>query len=228
MRGAIARAFGACARTRSIALLALAIASAATPASADKPPIRDPHLRIVPGNTTMIGPGPDFWTYAIEVEDGIPIDRERFAATVDRILFDKRGWAGPRSHIALQRVDEPPYDFRITLARPATVNRLCYPLGTVGRVSCENRGRSVINWLRWSAGSPAWSSRARYREYLINHEVGHSLGHKHRFCPGRGRTAPVMQQQTGSASPCRHGWWPQPFEIRQTDGPSAKPAPDSR
>jgi hypothetical protein len=205
-------------RAPATAVLA-AVALAATPAAADIPPIHDPHLRIVPGTTERHGHGPHLWRYAIEVEKGIAIDHDQFAAAVDAILFDRRGWAGPRSHIELQRVDHRPFDFRITLARPTTVDRLCAPLHTGGRVSCEMRGRSVLNWRRWLRGSPAWSNRARYRDYLVNHEVGHSLGHGHSFCPGRGRRAPVMQQQTGSARPCRHGWWPKRSEVRLTKGP---------
>lgn len=185
----------------------------------DKPPIEDRHLRAVAGTSAVHGPGWTIWRYGVEVEDGLPVDRLAFAAAVDRILFDGHGWLGPGSRIALQRVDEPPFDFMVTLAKPHTVDRLCLPLHTASRVSCENRGRSVINWLRWSTGSPWWPDKARYREYLINHEVGHSLGHHHRFCGGRGQVAPVMQQQTGPAAPCRHGSWPKRSERARSGAP---------
>jgi hypothetical protein len=159
----------------------------------DRPPVEDRHLRLVPGSGEPVGPGPILWRFGIEVEDGLPIDHQAFARDVERILFDERGWLGRGSEIALQRVDQPPFDFRVTLAKPRTTDRLCLPLHTGSRVSCENRGRSVINWLRWSTGSPYWGDRSRYRNYLIDHEVGHSLGHGHRFCGGRGQVAPIMQ-----------------------------------
>jgi hypothetical protein len=185
----------------------------------DKPPIEDRRLRLIEGTSDVNGPGPTLWRYGVEVEDGLLIDRVAFAAAVDRILFDKRGWLGAGARISLMRVDKPPFDFMVTLAKPHTVDRLCLPLHTGGRVSCENRGRSVINFTRWSTGSPYWSDKTAYRSYLINHEVGHSLGHGHRFCGGRGQVAPVMQQQTGPATPCRHASWPKRFERALSGAP---------
>jgi hypothetical protein len=185
----------------------------------DKPPIEHERLEVVPGTGEPQGPGPTLWRFGVEVERGLPIDREAFARSVERILFDRRGWLGPGSRIALQRVDQPPFDFRVTLARPRTTDYLCLPLNTGSRVSCENRGRSVLNWLRWSTGSPYWRSRRPYLNYLVNHEVGHSLGHGHRFCGGRGRLAPIMQQGTGPTAPCRHAQWPQRFERRRSGTP---------
>jgi hypothetical protein len=185
----------------------------------DRAPVDDPNLRIVPGESEVHGTGAKSWRFAVEVEDGLPIDDEQFAHAIEDILFAPVGWLGRGTDLSLQRVDRPPFDFRVTLAKPRTVDRLCLPLHTGSRVSCENRGRSVINWLRWSTGSPYWTNQRKYRRYLINHEVGHSLGHPHRYCSQRGAVAPVMQQQTGPATPCVHGFWPKQFERRQSTGP---------
>jgi hypothetical protein len=188
----------------------------------DRAPVDDPHLRVVPGESEVHGTGAKSWRFAVEVEDGLAIDHAAFARAIEDILFAPVGWLGTGSDLSLQRVDKPPFDFRVTLAKPHTVDRLCLPLHTGGRVSCENRGRSMINWLRWSTGSPWWSNQRAYRRYLVNHEVGHSLGHPHRYCAHHGGVAPVMQQQTGPATPCIHGFWPKPYERRRSTGPYDK------
>src|SRR4051812_13218613 len=174
----------------------------------DRAPAEDARLRVVSGESAVHGPGPTAWRFAVEVEDGLPTDDAAFARAIEQILFAPIGWLGRSSDLSLQRVDKPPFDFRVTLAKPHTVDRLCLPLQTGGRVSCENRGRSVINWLRWSIGSPWWSDQHKYLRYLINHEVGHSLGHPHDYSPRGGAVARVMQQKPGPASPCVHGFWP--------------------
>jgi hypothetical protein len=40
-----------------------------------------------------------------------------------------------------------------------------------------------------------------YRQYVVNHEVGHGIGYaRHQPCPSDGALAPVMMQQTLSLS----------------------------
>jgi hypothetical protein len=98
---------------------------------------------------------------------------------------------------------------RVTLASPRTTDRLCAPLPTNGRFSCHRAGRAVINAWRWRHGAPAYRGRcAGTAPTLSNHEVGHALGHGHAGCPGGGRPAAVMLQQTKGAGACRPNPWP--------------------
>lgn len=95
------------------------------------------------------------------------------------------------------------------LATLGTTDELCAPLLTRGRVSCQNGSRVVLNAERWVDGAAAYGDdTAGYRRYLVNHEFGHALGRNHVGCPGRGRLAPVMMQQTKGLGSCRPNSWP--------------------
>ncbi len=152
--------------------------------------------------------------YTVEVEDGLGVDAREFASRVRDILTDRRGWetedgihfvkVSPAEAAAGAEVED-----HITLASPTTVDRLCAPLQTQGQVSCWNGRRSVINVRRWLLGVPAYAGDLEhYRDYLVNHEVGHALGHQHRGCPGAGKRAPVMLQQTHGLQGCTRWSWP--------------------
>jgi hypothetical protein len=74
-------------------------------------------------------------------------------------------------------------------------------------------GRAVLNLMRWRHGAPAFrGNMTMYRRYLVNHEVGHVLGHSHRSCHASGARAPVMMQQTKGVGSCRANGWPLAWE----------------
>lgn len=149
-------------------------------------------------------------TYEIQVEEGLPFDVPSTAATIDAILSHPRGWSGGGHRP--QHVDNG--DFRIVIATPETTDALCAPLQTRGRLSCRNGDDVVINAWRWQNGSEDYVDQLEnYRIYVINHEVGHVLGHGHRPCPGAGQPAPVMQQQTKGLDNCQPNVWPLPEEL---------------
>ena len=153
-------------------------------------------------------------SYGIDVEDGLPVSPDEFAAVVHAVLVDDRGWQtqdGVRFvPVSLaDRAAGAAVDIRVTLASPDLTARLCAPLDTsVQQVSCWNGSRSVLNLTRWVRGSTTYTDLAAYREYLVSHEVGHGLGHAHASCPAPGRPAPVMVQQTKSLEGCAAWPWP--------------------
>jgi hypothetical protein len=145
--------------------------------------------------------------YRVEVERGLPYGAAEFAAAVDATLSDRRSWSGSGSHPLVRVAGDA--DFRIVLASPATVDRLCAPLKTRGRVSCRNGFDVVINAWRWQRGAESYGSDlAAYRHYVVNHEVGHALGFGHLPCSGPGEPAPVMLQQTVGLQGCLPNPWP--------------------
>lgn len=166
-------------------------------------------LRVVPGTGRRAGTGP-VRTYLVEVEGGLGVDAAAFAREVEQTLADRRSWTGDGQR-AMQRVDGRA-DVRIALASPVTVDRLCAPLRTDGRYSCAVGDRAVLNAGRWLTGATAYEGRLPdYRDYLVNHEVGHVLGARHTDCPGAGQVAPVMLQQTLGLDGCLPGPWPHPY-----------------
>jgi hypothetical protein len=162
-------------------------------------------LVVVPGTSPRRGHGP-LRRYLVEVEAGLGVDGAAFAAAVDATLADPRGWA---AGLSFERVASGPVAFRVTLASPRTTDRLCRPLDTGGIYSCWNGTRALLNAMRWHEGTAGYrGDLPSYRIYMVNHEVGHGLGHGHRMSCGPGGVAPVMMQQTKSLYGCRRNPWP--------------------
>lgn len=163
-----------------------------------------------PGESVATGTG-ELHTYTVEVEAGLPVDTSEFAAAVETILADPRGWTAA-GDVRLQRVgpDAEP-SFRVRLATPATTDAHCAPLDTYGELSCRNGADVMINLRRWVEGAaPSQLPLPAYRQYMISHEVGHALGHDHTDCTGLGELAPVMLQQTLGLGGCEPNPWPYP------------------
>ncbi|MEV5881678.1 DUF3152 domain-containing protein [Streptomyces sp. NPDC052020] len=173
----------------------------------------------VPGVDKAPGRGQKF-TYRVDVEKGLGLDAGLFARAVHKTLNDDRSWAhnGART---FERIHSGQPDFVITLASPGTTADWCAKSGldtTVDNVSCDSAAteRVMINAYRWAQGSETYGDEIHaYRQMLINHEVGHRLGHSHVTCDKDGELAPVMQQQTKFLDPaegihCLPNAWPYP------------------
>lgn len=165
-----------------------------------------------PGRGTVV-------RYRVDVEKGLPLDGELFAGLVHETLNDPRSWSHGGNR-AFERVSSGRADFVVTLASPGTTNVWCAKSGldtSVDHVSCDSASteRVMINAYRWAQGASTFGDdMLGYRQMLINHEVGHRLGHNHERCSEDGALAPVMMQQTKYLTTdgvtCRPNPWPFP------------------
>ena len=158
---------------------------------------------VVPGGTGQVGAGTErVFTYSIEVEDGLDTagfgGEAAFAQLVDQTLSNPKSWTkDPR--FAFRRIDNGEPDFRVALTSQTTAREACgfdIPFDT----SCYNLGysRVVLSVARWVRGAIAFQGDVgSYRQYLVNHEVGHAIGYQqHQPCDTDGGLAPAMMQQT--------------------------------
>ncbi|MFI2185075.1 DUF3152 domain-containing protein [Streptomyces sioyaensis] len=175
----------------------------------------------VPGAAKAPGHG-KLLRYRVDIEEGLPLDGKLFAEAVHTTLNDGRSWSHG-GKMTFERVSSGHADFVITLASPGTTSAWCAKSGLDTReenVSCDSAAtdRVMINAYRWAQGSKTYGhdKMLAYRQMLINHEVGHRLGHNHEACPRQGAPAPVMMQQTKFLTTdgvtCRPNPWPFPAQ----------------
>jgi hypothetical protein len=223
---------GAGARTK-------AIEAAALPAGKEYTSRGTGHFQVIPGTTNPIGRG-QAYRYSVEVEGGVHgVDTAAYAQLVDSSLADRRSWAG-HGDVRLQRVDSGPVDFRVSLVSPMTVRELCgydIPVETscyipAGGASPVNR--VVLNLARWVRGDAAYlGDLEAYRIYMVNHEVGHALGHQHSHSCLPGGLAPIMMQQTlglrsaKTGQMCQANPWPYPPGVQGAPGKEEADTPQN-
>jgi hypothetical protein len=184
------------------------------------------------GQSPVMGTAGTLRKYRVAIETGTPVPVDEFAAAVDRILGDPRSWIAGRN-VRLQRIPggASGYNFTVYLVTPGTAYTRCkaggYDIFWRGEpyTSCRVGGQVLINIARWLRGTPDYGAPLEtYQEYAVNHEVGHALGHGHELCPGSGRPAPVMQQQTFDLQGCTAYSWPY-LNGRRHAGPPGRIVP---
>jgi hypothetical protein len=149
-------------------------------------------------------------TVRIRVEGGIHVDSAKFAAFVLATLNDPHSW-GHNGAMRFARTDKASANITVTLASPNTSAALCRPLITYGHLSCGKGSLATLTLYRWVLAIPEYKSDyTGYRHYVVNHEVGHTLGHGHQYCAGKGKVAPLMMQQTKGLKGCLPNPWPFP------------------
>lgn len=179
-----------------------ALPSGALPVGGAFTRVGDKDYRVVKGTGKKIGTGGQVYTYTVEVEKGIdPVQYsgdQSFAKLVDTTLANKRSWIGD-GKVSFRRVDSGDPDLRITLTSTGTARELCgYQIKLETSCFYPPEARVVLNEARWVRGATVFAGDdMAYRQYLVNHEVGHGIGYeKHRPCEENGALAPIMMQQT--------------------------------
>ena len=89
--------------------------------------------------------------------------------------------------------------------------------GCSAELSCTVYPYVLINDERWRKATDSYNnanlSLDSYRQMVINHEVGHYLGHDHVTACGVGGAAPVMLQQSTGLRGCTGNSWPLASEL---------------
>lgn len=144
-------------------------------------------------------------TYVVEVENGVDTagsgGDDALSALVDATLSNPKGWTNdPRFRFVHVAADQEP-DMRIQLTSVDTTHAMCgsdLEMETSCHINLDGVSHVVINESRWVRGATTYNGDlGSYRQYLLNHEVGHGIGYAaHEACGSNGELAPIMMQQT--------------------------------
>ncbi|MFR9797010.1 DUF3152 domain-containing protein [Streptomyces sp. MS06] len=171
---------------------------------------------------STVGTGSRVRRYKVMVEDGLDVSARGAAGEISAILADQRGWT--RNGVdSFRLVSSGSYDFVVKIATPGTADAICATggLNTHGDLNCSVGKNVVVNLKRWMLGSPEFDGPVtEYRALIINHEVGHRIGHGHETCPGPGKPAPAMMQQIKGLHGCVANAWPYDRSGHYLGGPA--------
>ncbi|WP_278802457.1 DUF3152 domain-containing protein [Bifidobacterium pullorum] len=167
------------------------------------------------------GNGVITYTYCVASRGEVG-DLTEFANTVFSTLNDPRGW--PRAGVIFQENEgaDPntdPNACSMTLTLAAADQMTSFSTECSDEYSCRVGNDVVINVDRWNNATEGWLNAggtvSRYRTMVINHEVGHRLGHldNELTCSAVNQPAPLMQQQSMDLLGCTPNEWPLDEEL---------------
>lgn len=151
-------------------------------------------------------------TYTVKTKGSTKSNLAQFSAMANQTLNSSRGWgqlgfkfkevsSGGSFHLILSEASQVP----------------SFSSGCSAEWSCRVGVSVIINDDRWQGATDAWNEAGGdirgYRHMVINHEVGHWLGHDHATCPAKGAYAPVMLQQSIDLEGCKFNPWPLTGEL---------------
>jgi hypothetical protein len=159
--------------------------------------------------------------YHVQTHQDISVpEAQHFRQTVHVTLNDPRGWGIPFYDVPLEYLLQLPKDkaFIIRLTPAPVLNQKYREFGDRQLSVANMNERTIdINYCRWTEECPNQSQLPleQYRQYVIQHEVGHMMGKKH---PTQVVTsqqkAPVMMQQTLGIHHHEPNPWPTEFDKK--------------
>jgi hypothetical protein len=151
-------------------------------------------------------------TYRVITRGNVTASLSEFKSQANQTLNDRRGWS--RLGLSFREVSSGG-DFILAFSEASQVPT--FSPGCDAEYSCRVGDYVIINEARWKTATPSWNnavgSLRDYRHMVVNHEVGHWLGHGHYNCGGAGQKAPVMQQQSMDLQGCKFNAWPVDREL---------------
>jgi hypothetical protein len=135
---------------------------------------------------------------------------------IERVLGDPRGWK--RLGYRFRRYKVGPRSgelgFVATKTEPSELKRRFKDIPKLSNLSVTDMRASprqiYFHAGNWKSPPSAYGgSRHKYRQYLVNHEVGHVLDRGHVKPGGAGAACPLMYQQSkGTRGVCTPYSWP--------------------
>lgn len=153
------------------------------------------------------------FSYTVQTKGVITTDITEFKQLVNQTLNDARGWS--KLDLNFREVSSGG-NFILYISEASQLPTFS-ATGCSVDYSCRVGNNVIINQNRWLGATDSWNSAGGslrdYRHMVINHEVGHWLGHDHQSCSGAGQPAPLMQQQSIDLGGCKFNPWPLDSEL---------------